>query len=838
MKGERLGALEELLRGTVGDLRYALRVFSRQPAVLTLAILGLSLGLAIATAAFSIMNAAVLRGEGLADPDRTPGVLRITDRSESTAWNYDEFLYLREGTTRMQLEAVFTDTARVGPGGRTGDAPSASVAFVTGGFFPASGGKITAGRALDPADEQHTGPPPVVVSFAFWSGSLNRDPHVVGRPIRVGGTDATIVGVADRAFSVPHRPALWIPLTAYRAVYDVPHPAARNAAEANRAQAAKRTPDLRVEVFGRLSHGVSLDQAEAQLDGVAAGLPRPAKQSAIDARLDRRAGLGRMPSGDALAIALVVFAAIALVIVMACSNVASVLVASAITREREMGIRAALGASRWRIGRQLVTESLALGTVAAILGLLFSWWALPTIGVMIEAPAGSDLSSDSTVYLFVAVVTILSSVGAGIAPAWHGRGADLLTPLKGDGARQNRAAPRRLRSALVATQATVSVILILVATLFVRAALRVAEVDAGFGAEGLYTVSPGLGEVQDDGARISRFWARAVADLPGVPGVSAVTLAELTPFGGLTRTSITREDPSRVIAFNRTRANYFEAMGVRVLAGRSFTPDEQTGRVPVALVSASLARAYWEGRSPLGELLPAHIPVPPYLALSGGRASLVAAPRPTVIGVVADVVAERLHEQNALAVYEPLDPAAEPFAQLLIRETPGTSGGIDRAKARLRAIDPQADVRITSVAARLRQEAARPRMLATLTGVVGVVAIALCVVGLYGLTASAVGARAREMAVRAAIGATPGDLLRLLVWDSIRPVVLGLVIGAGGALLAGRLGAAFVFFGVSPHDPAAFAGAAAILLAAAMLAVLSPTRRAAAVDAAQVLRHS
>jgi ABC-type antimicrobial peptide transport system permease subunit len=213
-------------------------------------------------------------------------------------------------------------------------------------------------------------------------------------------------------------------------------------------------------------------------------------------------------------------------------------------------------------------------------------------------------------------------------------------------------------------------------------------------------------------------------------------------------------------------------------------------------------------------------------------------PWPMVIGVVTDAIAARLHERSTFAVYQPLDPAAEGSAELVIRVAPGTTSVIEQVGRRLRAIDPQADVRIASIAERLEQEASRPRLLAIVTGMVGVIAIVLCVIGLYGLTASVVGQRAYEMGVRVAMGATPRDLLRLLMWDSLRPVVIGLALGAAAALLASRVVVAALFFGVSPQDPIAYAGATAILLAAAILAALMPIRRAAAVDAASVLRRS
>jgi putative ABC transport system permease protein len=764
------------------------------------------------------MNAAVLSREGVVDSDRAPGILRTTDRSVSTTWKYAEFLHLREGSTRMQVEAVLTDAALVRTTAAETEAPSAGLAFVSGGFFAATGGRVIAGRPLEPSDEEHAGPAPVIVSYVFWTSRLNRDPQAVGRTIHIGRTNATIVGVAERDFSVPHRPSVWIPLTAYGTVYN--------------AAPIKRAPDSGVQVFGRLLPNVELPEAEAQLSGVAAALPADATPggSALRVKLDPHAGLGRIAASDTLAIAVFVFAVIGLVLLLACANVATVLISTAITREREMVVRAALGATRSRIIRQLVTESLAVGVIAATIGLGFAYWAIPIIGTMIEAPARTDLAPDLNVYLFLGIVTLVTSVCAGLAPAWHGRGADLLTPLKGEGARPNRVAPRRLRFMLVLTQAAVSVVLIVMSALFARATVHAATIDVGFDAAGLYTVSPGLGDaLNGDGARIKTFWARALSELQGVPGIQAVTLVELTPFGGGTRSSITGEGPARVVTyFNRTGPGYFETMGLRVLTGRVYTRDEVAAKAPVALVSQTLARTFFRDQSPLGQLLPQEIKIP----------AIPVSTRPVIIGVVADAITARLHERSTFAVYEPLDPASEGLAELMIRVAPGATGAIQQANQRLRSIDPQADVRITSVAARLQQESSRPGMLTVLTGIVGIIAIVLCVIGLYGLTASVVGQRTHEMGVRAALGAERRDLLRLLMWDSLRPVALGLAVGAGAAFLAGRVVVAAMFFGVSPQDPIAFLGAAVILVAAAMLAVLVPTRRAAAVDAAFVLRRS
>lgn len=803
-----------LLHDVAGDLRYAVRLFARQPAILLLTLIGLSLGLGIATAAFSMMNAAVLRGEGLVDSDRAPGILRVSDRSVSTAWSYDEFLQLRDGATRTRVNAIFTDGAVV----RTGAAETdVRLRFVSGGFFGVTGGRMMAGRSLDAVDERQPDLVPVVVSFVFWNSRLDRDPHVIGRTIWIGRTAATIVGVAARGFSLPNNAMIWLPLAAYGDVYGMP---------------PTRAPQVLVEVFGRLLPDVTSAEAEAELSGVAAAVPAEAR---LRVRLDPKVGLGRVSSATTFALTIVVLAVIALVLVLACANVATVLISAAITREREMGVRAALGASRWRIVQQLVTESLALGVLASSIGLLCSYWAIPVIATMIEAPEGADLAPDLHVYLFLGIVTLISGVGAGLAPAWHSRGADLLTPLKGEGARENRVAPRRLRSMLIMTQAAASVLLIVLATLFVRATIRAATVDVGFDSEGLYAIWPGVDSGQD-GAGIRRFWAQAIPELQNLPGIASVSLAEMPPFAGAFMTAITREQPPRVVYLNRTRANYFDTLGLRIVDGRAYTAGEIAANAPVALISQSLARAYWHGQSPLGQLLPQEIPLPPSRAPKGSSA--MPSPRPIIIGVVTDAVTARLSERSTFAIYQPLYPATETFARLIIRLAPGSTGVMQQVTQRLRAIDPKADLRITSVAAGLKEEASRPRMLATLTGFVGIVAIVLCVIGLYGLTASVVGQRTREMGVRMAMGAQRNDIVRLLMWDCLRPVAVGILAGIGAAVLASRIVFAALFFGISPRDPIAFAGAAVILLLAAVLAVLMPTRRAASVDAAFVLRQS
>ena len=588
-----------------------------------------------------------------------------------------------------------------------------------------------------------------------------------------------------------------------------------------------------VQVFGRLVPRVTLAEAEAQLSGVAAALPggAAAGESALRVRLDPHAGLGRASSSDTLAIAVFVFAVIGLVLLLACANVATVLISTAITREREMGVRAALGASRGRIVRQLVTESLALGTIAAAIGLVFAYWAIPMIGTMIEAPAGADLAPDVNVYLFLGIVTLVTGVGAGLAPAWHGRGADLVTPLKGEGARQNRVAPRRLRSLLVMTQAAVSVLLIVMATLFVRATFRAATIDVGFEADGLYAVSAGTRSTpfEDEWRRHQELLGARdlrAADRPGHRSGDAGRAAAIRGHRPKprSRTTSRRESSLQWHACRVFRDPRPSHLGrADLYARRSRGPGAGGGRQPVTGAGVLARPVAARPDAAAGD------PVP---QIPASRT------RPVVIGVVADAITARLHERSAFAVYEPLDPANERFGA-----APDTGGarhdGCDRSREPAAARDRSAG---------RRQDHERCRAAAAGGGPAAHAGHAHrhCrhrrhrPVRHRSLRPDRVGRRpadARDGRARRD-GRGPRDLLRLLMWDSLRPVVIGLAVGAGAALLASRVVVASMFFGVSPQDPIAFAGAAVILLAAATLAVLVPTRRAASVDAAFVLRRS
>lgn len=804
----RMRPPSSLAADAVADLRHAARLFARRPAIFVLTIAGLALGLGISTAAFTIMNAAFLRGSGIEDSDRAPGILQATERGVSTVWKYEQFLRLREGSSLAHVEAALGDGASFRASPASVDDRPHRIAFVSGAFIRAMGGTPLLGRTLEPPDERYEGPLPMVVSYRTWVDQMNSDPAVIGRTFWLGRAEATLVGVMKRGFTAApgNGTAFWVPLTAYGHIYG--------------ALPNERTPRMGVEVVARLRAGVTYAEAEAQLSGIADGLS-PAGTPAhhrFRARLDPEFGAGRIKSSTTLTIAGFVSLMIALILVLALANVATVLIACAITRDREMGVRLAMGAGRGRILRQLMTEGVALGAISAALALAFTYWSVPVVAAMLEAPAGVDLHPDVNVLLFLAFAAVIVGGGAGLAPAWHARGTDLLTPLKGDGARTDRAARRRLRAALVFTQAAASVVLIVLATLLVRATWTAAQIDVGFDARGLHGATVSLGVSDESAERLRSYWTRALAELRATSEVQAVALVEFLPFGNASKTSQKPGGPRTY--FNRTSPEYFQTMGLRLLAGRTYTHAETLSSARVAVISESLARAHWGDASPLGHSLK-------QVGASG---------KTTIIGVVADTITADLYRATPLAVYEPLDREAERFARLLVR-TRESSGAMELLREKLQRIDGRADVRIASIEDALRLETSRPRTLAALASFVGAVAIVLCVIGIYGLTASIAGQRTREIGVRVALGAERRDVLRLLLLDSLRPVLAGLVLGTIAALFAGRV-VAGLLLGVSPADPLALGAAAVLLVGSAGMAAFVPSRRAASVDPAFVLRQS
>ena len=793
------------------DLVYALRLVRRSPAVVAITTIGLGLAIAVCTSVFSLFNAAAVRSTGIVDPASAVHVFRKYENGLGTSWTYPDYLQLRDGARGVKLAASITEATAFASQPGEADPPSATISFVTGEYLGMLNRRVTLGRTLMPADDRPGAPPVVVVSYLAWARRLDGDPAIVGRQVWLNGTAATIIGVAERGFTGSRQsaPEAWAPTSAYHVVLGGP-PLGAN------------TP-VSVSLVGRLDPGVPAIQAETSLGGVAAALdPRERGGETLTgvhfSRHDNPAN-GSQQQVMVL-VAAIVTVVIGLVLLLACANVSNLLLASATARKQEMSVRLALGASLGRIFRQLLTESLALGALGGGIGLLLTVWAAPVLARLVQAPVSVDLTPDARVYLFLTAISIVCGIGAGLAPARHAVRDRFGAALKGSALQAGTSADSsRLRSGLVAMQSAASIALVVLAALLVRATIQATRVDVGFEAGHLLIVTPAFARGAYDDAGTKAYWELALERVRAIPGVAAATVSEHAPFGAGNRVMSFRRAGGRyTIYFNEIQPDYFATVGLRVVRGRAFTAAEAASAAPVAMISDKIARDFYGATDPIGHSLE------PVTGESGA----------VVVGVVANAVTARLRELGSPSIYEPMRSMRA--ARLIVRTAGAPEGMIQAVRSEMHPIDPRVRLTIAPVADGLREQLDEPRVLASLASLLAVIALMLAVVGIYGVTAFVVGQRLTEVGVRMALGATTSDVQRLLLRDSLRPVLVGLGAGVLAAIVCTRVFAG-VLYGVSALDPAAFAGAAIILLATATAAIIVPARRAAASDPASVLRR-
>jgi predicted permease len=806
------GSRRDPMRELGHDVIYAMRLLRRSPAVVAIAILGLGLAIGVGTSVFTLLNAAALRPTGILDPSAVVRVLRKYDNGLGTSWRYAEYIRLREGTRSATPEAWLREELSFGttPDGDT--STTSGVIFASGGYLGSLNGRTTLGRVLSPADDRPGADPVVVISHTLWSRTLSSDPAIVGRAIWLNGVRFTIVGVTARGFTgmIDANPAIWAPIATYHVATGGP-PLDRNVSAT-------------VNVVVRLGSGALDAQARSELNAAAVALATDRTDSSEPLTGVHFIAVGESVNrADAAVFALVmaiVVSVIGLVLLLACVNVTNLLLASAVTRQRELGVRVALGASRWRIVRQLMTESLLLGLAGGACGLLFTVWLVPVLARIARVPGAIDLDPNLRVYLFLGLTSILAGLGAGVVPARHAMRDSFGSPLTGSSAQSGSSRrSRSSRSVLVGVQAAASLVLMVVAALLTRGMVRATQVDIGFDARQLLTVNPALARGRYDAAGAKAYWDVALDRVRALPGVQSASLAEFPPFGGGVKVTMFRNARGRyTIYHNDTRADYFATLGLRAVRGRTYTAAEAADRAPVAVISERLAEDYFSGENPVGQSLDR--------ILEGSHA--------TIVGVVSTAITARLGDLGSATIYQPMQDTLG--AKMVVRSSGSPEALVQSIRSALHSLDPRARLAITLVSDGLERQLSEPRALATLAGALACLALALAVVGLYGVTAFVVGQRTQEIGVRMALGASHRDVMRLLLRDSLRPVLFGLLAGVAAALLAGRA-LAGALFGVPPADPLAFGSAILVLVVAATGAVIFPTRRASAVDPAAVLRQ-
>ena len=803
------------------DIRYALRTLLRARSFTVSAALTLAIGIAVNTIVFTLLNSLALRPMPVRDPSRVVRIFPIDDHGKrQNLFSYPDVVDLRsdapdfEGLTAYTVVSV---TARIAGG----DVEDVIGYAVLPSYFPLLGIEPSMGRAFLPAEERAIAESAVaIISHALWRRRFASDPAVLGQSIVLNERLFTIVGVGPERFSgtEPLAPDVWVPVAMQATV-----------APGQDLLGDRALPWLLVA--GRLKPGVSRAAAAASLHVVALRLaadhPAPA----------RPAGVAVVPATffamdpGLRPIILLVLSIVGLVLAIACANVANLILARTASRQREMAVRLALGATRRRIVRQLVTESVVIGVMGGAAGLLLSVWTLdvlyPIALSLLPFEWGTvvlDLTPDVRVFAYTMIVALVSGVVLGLAPALQASSPRIAAALHDEGPMiGGRVRRSHLRHALVVIQIAVCLMLLVGAGLLARGLQRARSLDLGFDTAGVVFTKYDLHRHGYSADRAAAFNASLAETATGIEGVTAVALTSHVPLdGGVTRTSVWLEGhAARVVCTTTTvSGSYFDAVRIPVTRGRSFTPDESRQGAPVVIISEGLAARFWPSLDPIGRSLDAAGSAVPF----------------TIVGVVRDTSSASLWRDKEMSLYMPLGPATDQRrVRLLVRTTSEARAAVTALRAAARARDRGVRFEATPLDALLQLWILPSRVAALAAGVLGGLALLLASIGIYGVLAYTVSRRTREIGVRVALGASRQDVVRLVLTDGGRLIGTGVAAGLAGALVIGRVLEQFVF-DVSAIDPLTFLAVPLFLCAVAFVACYIPARRATRIAPLTALR--
>lgn len=793
------------------DLRYAVRALRRSKAFTATAVLTLGVGLGIASVAFTLVNAYVLRPFAVADP---ASLYEVSWR-ELDSWQ----MHSREryGAIRSRRD-VFADALAYREVFVANSRRPWMGVLVSGNYFRLLGARMAIGRPIEEEDERTPGGDRVVViSHRAWRTAFGADPSVLGKTLRLRGETLEIIGVTAPEFTGIEESGrdFWIPLTL--------HPAFR------------RGEPVAVNVIGRLRPGVAKPQAEAALAALARDLKQP---GAPDARIVLQSKSTPFEYSPML---LLVFApvilALALVLATCCANVANMMLARGLARQREMGVRLAIGAGRARLVRQLVTEALLIAGLAGVTGLVFSRIVLDGGERLFFASVPSEFASvvrlhthelDYRVYLFTLSLAALAAAGAALVPALQATRVDLTGALRGEFAATAAARSSRLRDALVVAQVVVCVVLLACGALIYRRASVFQAADSGMKPQGVVDLN-----LNRNQSPVATALLTERRDL-----VEAAAAARRVPFyNQLDRTLVALEGSGNTApipaGFNIVSPEYFSVFGIPITRGRLFTDAEARDGSPVAVVSEATARAFWPGEDPLGKTIRALPSKERHLETLDGYSSL------RVIGVARDVNSGWVFQgRDKTCLYLPAAIGSARAGWVLVRlRGNDTAASLDKLRRYIEDRWPELDTSPVSMSAVFALQVYPFRAAAWITGMLGLVALGLAVSGIYGVLSYLVTQRSKEIGIRMALGATEGSVMALVLRQCAALSGLGAAIGcllAGGAVQLLLWWSASVRF--LEWDPIAIASGAALALAAALVAAAGPSRRAARVDPNEVLR--
>jgi predicted permease len=808
------------------DLKYGARMLLRSPGFTIVAVLSLALGIGANTAIFSLVNVVLLRPLPVADVQSLVTVSTTDQRNPGNLQlSHLNFRDLRAQNAAFTDMAAFSFNAVNYSNGSESEPITAMV--VTSNYFSLLGTQPSKGRGFLPEEEANA-LPVVVISDGFWSRRLGSDPNIVGKTLTLNRTGFTIVGVAPHGFTgtlLGGAPDVWLPVS--RALAPIP---------------AWYETRRALWLFGiaRLKPGVTVEQARANVKGVFAQLESafPAdnkgRSAAVVPLLDARLNPAGTGPNIVMQISTMLMIIVGIVLLIACANVANLLLARATKRRREIAIRLALGAKRSRLIRQLLSESLLLSLLGGAAGLALAYWsfsALTDARLPLPIPVDESLTVDPRVLAFTILLSVLTGVVFGLAPAIQASNADVVPVLKNElvpsasGGRGVRGL-LSLREALVVLQVTLSLISLVAAGLFVRDLRRQQQIDPGFLTKNVLLTVVNLARDGYTPERGRLFIDQAVEKLNAIPGVTHASVAELPPLAGNILRSVYLEGADTttrdrvLVLVNPVSVGYFDSVGVPIVRGREFTRTDTVGAPQVVVINETMAQRFWPGQDPIGKRF----------KFFGDNDYT------TVIGVARNCKYLGVAEDPTPFIYESLAQNYTPGLTLHVRTEGDASHLASAVRHEVQQIDPKLSVfNVRTVDEQVGQSLRPLEMNAMLLGGFGLLALLLASIGLYGVTSYAVSQRTREIGVRMALGANPGSVLALVLRRGM--LLVGIGIGAGltiSLLSAGVLQA--LVARTSPRDPLTFVSTPAVLLVVALAANYLPARRATRIDPLVALR--
>jgi predicted permease len=810
------------------DLRYGARALSKNPGFTAVAVLAIALGIGVNTGIFSVLNGVGLRllpiprAEQIVSVDQIfHGKLSRNVHGEPGLFSYAEYKNYHDHNHVFSGLLAYEPFLEATLGGENPTQLMGAAASCN--FFDVLQERPALGRVFVDADCSAPGASAVVVlSDDLWRSRFGADPLIVGKSVSLNRAKFFVIGIAAPGFEGldPWPSAFWAPVTMQKAL----EPDREIFYEDNTGWLA---------MLGRMQGGVSIAEVRSDLGVIAGQIDHQYPGRTTTLVIHRATFMGRPEERTIVfAIGAVVLAAVGLVLLIACSNVANLLLARASARQKEIAIRLSIGGSRWQIVRQLLTESLLIAFLGGMLGSLVAFWSIEGIArfVLTHLPHGAprlvwNVSPDLRVWGYSLALTALTGIVFGLAPALHATRQELSTAIKGDGGGLigKAATGGMLRSTLVGVQVAVCMVLLIVAGLLMRGLYYAQTVDPGFEMKGVAAMFLNLGAQGYDENRGVDFTRQMSERVAGYPGVVEVAEAECAPLshdfsadGGWTLPGQTEK---YLIEYNHVSPGYFSLVGIPIVRGRGFTQAESRHDATVIIVTESTARRLWPGQDPVGKTL----------RESSGR-------QDTVIGVAKDAQVSHLGELNGSYLYFPAGPRDTLRTYVLVRHA-GDYGAVAKAmRDAVQSLDSNLSVDVVRLEDYLENWRAPSRIVAALSGVLGMLALLLASIGVYGMVSYGVSQRIREIGIRMTLGADQRQVMSLVLRQALRPVAIGALVGVIGCAAVSQV-LSKALYGIGSHDPVAFIGVPLFLLGIALLASYIPARRATKVDPVLALRY-